>query len=109
MRLPNKKAILAVCDLFIKYRGRSHRRIEADMRALGFRSFTRRVLYDRRQNGQLQLGWIRRFNFIVKLQERQAARLLSMPVPEFLTAETPRRREVWSEPPALAGGLTRHR
>jgi len=68
MRTPNKKAILAACELYIKYRGRNHRRIEADMRALGFHSFTRRVLYDRRQNGQLQLGWIRRFNFIAKRQ-----------------------------------------
>src|SRR5580765_2399279 len=91
MRTPNKKAILAACELYIKYRGREHRRIEADMRALGYRSFTRRVLYDRRQNGQLQLGWIRRFNFNLKRQEIERARLLAMPVPG-------------SEPPASAGG-----
>jgi len=89
MRTPNKKAILATCELYIKYRGRSHRRIEADMRALGYKSFTRRVLYDRRQNGQLQLGWIRRFNYIVKLQEIQRARMLSMPVPDCKNSTLP--------------------
>src|SRR4051794_26339827 len=73
MRTANTTAIHAARDLYIRYRGRDHRRIERDMRAMGFASFTRRVLYDTRQNGQLtRIGWIRRYGFDTQLPTSEA-------------------------------------
>src|SRR5262252_574576 len=62
MRTPNHDAISTAHQLFVKYRGRHHRAIEREMRARGFVSFTRRVLYDTRRNGDvIRQGWIKRF------------------------------------------------
>ena len=65
--------------LFLAFGGRRHRHIEMAMRAKGYERFNRRVLYDRFERGRLRLGWIRRFKWNV----------------------------IGSEPPALAGGMTR--
>ena len=65
--------------LFLAFGGRQHRKIEAAMRAKGYTRFSRRVFHDRFERGKLHLGWIRRFQWNIH----------------------------GSEPPALAGGMTR--
>jgi hypothetical protein len=65
--------------LFLAFGGSQHRQIEAAMRAKGYEKFSRRVFHDRFQRGKLSFGWIRKFQWNV----------------------------YGSEPPALAGGMTR--
>ena len=44
-------------EVYLKYRGEDHREIEREMHALGYTSFTRRVLYSRRyKNGTFNPG-----------------------------------------------------
>ncbi len=54
--------------LFLKYGGKQHERIEAEMRELGHHDFNRRSLYPRRERGRVRPGWIERFEWRKSLQ-----------------------------------------
>ncbi len=56
-------ARIAACrELFVKYGGRSHKKIEAEMREMGFADFSRRILYKRTDSGA-RPGWIAEFGW----------------------------------------------
>jgi predicted phage terminase large subunit-like protein len=54
--------------LFLKYGGKQHERIEAEMRELGHHDFNRRSLYARRERGRARPGWIERFGWDEELR-----------------------------------------
>ncbi|HMO79197.1 MAG TPA: phage terminase large subunit [Pyrinomonadaceae bacterium] len=58
-------------ELFIKYGGKHHRRIESEMRALGFPTFSRRVFYNRKNRGREATGWIERFGWAERLRNAE--------------------------------------
>src|SRR3954470_6576472 len=68
--------------LYLAFGGRQHRRIEEAMRPKGYPHFRRRFFYDRFDRGPLRLGGVRRYQWHVVDR---------------------------SQPPALAGGMTRVR
>ena len=46
-------------EIYLRLNGRDHREIEHEMHALGYTTFTRRVLYSRKyKNGKRNGGWI---------------------------------------------------
>ncbi len=57
-----KKAGICL-DMYIRNGGRNHAVIEFQMRAAGYTSFNRRVLYGRNIKGRYYPGWIKRFDF----------------------------------------------
>ncbi|MFT3746458.1 MAG: phage terminase large subunit [Pyrinomonadaceae bacterium] len=59
----NAAKIAACRELFIKYNGRSHHKIEAEMRELGFHDFSRRILYARKHGTGKRPGWIAEFGW----------------------------------------------
>ena len=59
---PDNKKIAACRELYLRYGGIEHRRIEEEMRALGWTDFNRRALYARGQ----QPGWPERFGWSVQ-------------------------------------------
>ena len=63
---------LADCiELYLKYNGREHLRIEAEMRERGWKLFRRRMLYNTTTNlGKLLPGWIERFGLTELLPEK---------------------------------------
>ena len=57
-------AKIAACrELFVKYKGRSHDKIQAEMREMGFHDFSRRILYARKQGTGKRPGWITEFGW----------------------------------------------
>ena len=61
--MPNRidpEKLEAARRLYIQYRGRRHRLIQSEMHALGFPTFTRRVFYSSKRNGE---GWPTRFKW----------------------------------------------
>jgi hypothetical protein len=83
---PNPSALeqkIEACKaLYLAYQGRHHEAIEREMRRLGYKNFTRRILYTRNQRGQSTPGWPERYKWNEELRGRV------------------------SVPPAGAGGLT---
>ncbi len=64
---------LADCkELYLKYSGREHRQIEAEMRERGWKRFRRRMLYNTTTNmGRHLPGWIDRFGLAKMLPEKE--------------------------------------
>ena len=57
-------AKIAACrELFVKYKGRCHDRIQGEMREMGFHDFSRRILYARKQGTGKRPGWITEFGW----------------------------------------------
>jgi predicted phage terminase large subunit-like protein len=65
-------------EIYLKQKGRDHRQIEMEMRRRGCLTFTRRVLHSQKTRTGRRPGWIELYGW----------------------------RELLSEPPAVAGGLT---
>ena len=58
-----EQKIEACKALYLAYQGRHHEAIEREMRGLGYKNFTRRVLYTRNQHGRTLPGWPERFGW----------------------------------------------
>jgi predicted phage terminase large subunit-like protein len=56
-------------SLFLKYNGKDHRRIEREMRDLGFAKFHRRIFYDRKKGEHVTKGWISRHKWQLRNAE----------------------------------------
>ena len=61
-KVPEEK--IADCrELYLRYGGAGHVRIAAEMRARGWRGFTKRNLYARTRGGRVTPGWPERFGW----------------------------------------------
>jgi len=60
--------IEAARRLYLKYEGKQHKKIEQEMRALGYTSFNRRILHSRFERGHHSAGWIEKYRFEGQLQ-----------------------------------------
>ena len=61
-KVPEQK--IADCrELYLRYGGAGHVRIAAEMRARGWRGFTKRNLYARTRGGRVTPGWPERFGW----------------------------------------------
>ncbi|MEQ1604194.1 MAG: phage terminase large subunit [Pyrinomonadaceae bacterium] len=69
----NAAKIAACRELFVKYNGKSHTKIEAEMRDLGFTDFSRRILYARTRGTGQRAGWIAEFGWAATLAGNAAA------------------------------------
>ncbi len=58
----------------MKYRGRPVTRIAKEIRAAGWPSFTRNIMYTRTARGKTVLGWIERFGWEKELERRMKRR-----------------------------------
>ncbi len=68
--------MIADClQLYLKYKGRKSRKIEAEMRMLGWEKFNRRVLYQTNVNGNKMANWINRFGWLDQLSPKDRAGL----------------------------------
>ena len=81
--------LFACYILFVYFNGRNIRRIEREMRALGYPQFHRRILYPRADKP----GWIRKYNWVASVAPHLETRIVtSVPVPRsggrHLRAET---------------------
>ncbi|NOT47638.1 MAG: hypothetical protein HOP17_07795, partial [Acidobacteria bacterium] len=101
-RVQNEAMVEACRELYFKYGGREHRRIEAEMRAQGWTKFHRRYLTPRYRNGRLERpGWVDRFKWNeqserrAKAWVRRAARRLAT-FEKWLEASTPGMK--WTAP-----------
>ncbi len=54
-------------EVYLRHAGRSHRKIETEIRALGFPRFDRRCFYSRVRNGKTYPGWIEKFGWPVSV------------------------------------------
>ena len=64
MQIPNDEIIQRAKEIYLRLNGRDHREIEHEMHALGFTTFTRRVLYSRKyNNGTSNPGWIEKYGW----------------------------------------------
>jgi hypothetical protein len=58
MPTPPPDQLQAAFELYLKYNGENHERIEREMRALGYHKFSRKVLTDRGSGNRFRRGWI---------------------------------------------------
>ncbi len=64
--------MIADCQrLYLKYKGRKHRKIEAEMRARGWAKFSRRLLCQTETRGNKHANWIIRHGWIDMLPPKQ--------------------------------------
>ncbi|MBK9155816.1 MAG: phage terminase large subunit [Chloracidobacterium sp.] len=71
----NEEEMARACrELYIKYRGKKHRQIEAEMRSGGWPQFNRRLLYTNVVRGIEYANWIERFGWKDEVErlEREA-------------------------------------
>lgn len=66
----DERLVAAVKELYMKYRGRPVTRIAAEVRAAGWPTFTRNIMYTRTARGKTVLGWIERFGWDKELERR---------------------------------------
>lgn len=85
--------------LYLKYKGRKHRKIEAETRAKGWAKFNRRVLYKADFGGNKMADWINRFGWLDMLSPKNRAVLhryrIGRSFPLWLRATMPKWRWNW--------------
>src|SRR6185436_5031067 len=98
--------------LYLAYQGRHHEAIEREMRALGYTTFCRRVLYTRNQHGRTLPGWPERFGWNSELTAETSTLPLNReatdrddlePSQPSSTSQTPS-TSVFQLPPSSDGG-----
>jgi predicted phage terminase large subunit-like protein len=74
-KVRNEAMVEAARRLYVKYGGCEHRRIEAEMRAAGWQTFSRRYLMDKTHpvSGERVKGWVRRFEWDKLLEKKRRA------------------------------------
>src|SRR5436190_1094580 len=74
---PDHAMVAAARELYLKYEGHQHRRIEREMRAAGW-SFYKELLFSIQRDYGVRPGWIERFGWIELLPEhaRKGLRLM---------------------------------
>lgn len=93
----DEELVAAVRGLYMKYRGRPVTRIAAEVRAAGWPSFTRNIMYTRTARGKTVLGWIERFGWEKELKRRTKRR-------EASKAKRLKDFEEWL--PSVSGGMS---
>ena len=72
MPTPPPDQIQAAFDLYLKYNGESHDRIEREMRGLGYRTFSQHQLTDHGTGKGFRKGWISRYGWQKSLEFKLA-------------------------------------
>src|SRR5688500_7612868 len=81
-------------ELYLKFKGSNHRKIEAEMRAKGWRKFSRQLLYKTEVKVNKKANWINRYGWLDLLSPKCRARLYRYRVARnfrlWLRATTPK-------------------
>lgn len=72
MPTPPPDQIKAAFELYLKYNGESHDRIEREMRALGYRTFSQKHLINHGKGRRFREGWINRYGWQKALEFKLA-------------------------------------
>jgi len=85
-------------EIYLRYGGRDHEKIELEMRELGYRDFHRRKLYRRFERGRCKPGWIETYGWdsLLRNEEKREA---EENLPQINTEETDKNSA--SDPPDL--------
>ncbi len=92
----DEKLVAAVKALYMKYNGKNVLRLAAEIRAAGWPTFTRNIMYTRTARGKTVLGWIERFGWKKELGRRLKRR-------ETTKAKRTRSFEEWL--PSVSQGM----
>ena len=72
MHKPSPDQVKVAFELYLKYNGESHDRIEREMRSLGYRNFSRKQLIDHGSGNRFRKGWISRYGWQKALEFKLA-------------------------------------
>lgn len=70
-------------ELYRRYNGRQHDRIEREMSLRGWPNFSRRILYDRFERGKFTPGWIAKYNWRQRVQSPAQSSSFSLSSPSL--------------------------